>query len=211
MVIWRQARLSSINRAPTSPSVHHKPGALISAEASRMFWTSTTTVRAVWRRRPLALKVEETSDGRYRTNSYYGGPVIIFLIPPRRVGRDKQYLRWWPPPHGHNWLSGEVHTDAPAIRNERRRRNSPNIFWIQGVFQRWKPTDDGPNILSEKSRRTRPVCHIFQFRWIRMKVAWPANTRTGTQFEISELAQVTLDRFNQDAKAHLKRLNNIVR
>ncbi len=50
-----------------------------------------------------------------------------------------------------------------------------------------------------------------QFRSIRMKVVWPTNTRPGMQFEISQLAQVILDRFNQDAKAHLKRLNNIVR
>ena len=46
---------------------------------------------------------------------------------------------------------------------------------------------------------------------MRMKVAWMANTRPDMQFEISQLAQVTQERFEKDTKAHLKRLNSIVR
>ena len=49
------------------------------------------------------------------------------------------------------------------------------------------------------------------FRSMRMKVAWMANTRPDMQFKISQLVQVTQERFDKDAKAHLKRLNFIVR
>ena len=46
---------------------------------------------------------------------------------------------------------------------------------------------------------------------MRMKVAWSANTRPDMQFEKSQLAQVTHDRFAQNAAAYLKRLNAVVR
>ena len=46
---------------------------------------------------------------------------------------------------------------------------------------------------------------------MRTKVAWLANTRPDLQFETFPPAQVTLDSFNQDAEANLKRLNTIVR
>lgn len=46
---------------------------------------------------------------------------------------------------------------------------------------------------------------------MRMKVAWLANTRPDMQFVIFQLAQVTRELFEKDAKAHLKRLNAITR
>ena len=49
------------------------------------------------------------------------------------------------------------------------------------------------------------------FRSMRMRVAWLANTRPDLQFEISRLAQVTEVIFKQDAAAHVKKLNFIVR
>ena len=49
------------------------------------------------------------------------------------------------------------------------------------------------------------------FRSIRMRVAWIADTRPDLQFEISRLAEVTGGVFKQDATAHIKRLDTIVR
>lgn len=49
-----------------------------------------------------------------------------------------------------------------------------------------------------------------QFRSMLMKLAWLPNTRLNLQFEISQLAQVTEQRFKKDATAHLKRLNNAI-
>ena len=49
------------------------------------------------------------------------------------------------------------------------------------------------------------------FRSMRMRLAWLANTRPDLQFEISQLAQITGRRFNDDARAHLKRLNAAIR
>ena len=46
---------------------------------------------------------------------------------------------------------------------------------------------------------------------MRMRLAWLTNTRPDLQFEISQLAQITLERFNEAARAHLKRLNNDIR
>ena len=49
------------------------------------------------------------------------------------------------------------------------------------------------------------------FRSLRMRLAWLANTRPDLKFDISQLAQVTAKRFEEDAKAHLKRLNASIR
>ena len=49
------------------------------------------------------------------------------------------------------------------------------------------------------------------FRSMRMRVAWLANTRPDMQFEISQLAQVTKERFDADPMAHIKKLNNSIR
>ena len=49
-----------------------------------------------------------------------------------------------------------------------------------------------------------------QFRSMRMKLAWLANTRPDCLFEISQLAQVTEDMFNQKPKQILQRLNKAV-
>jgi len=53
--------------------------------------------------------------------------------------------------------------------------------------------------------------NFSDFRSMRMRIAWLANTRPDMQFEISQLAQVTEQRFREDAAAHLKMLNDLVR
>ena len=44
-----------------------------------------------------------------------------------------------------------------------------------------------------------------------MKFAWLANTRPDLLFEISQLVEVTLERFFRSARAHWKRLNTAIR
>ena len=50
-----------------------------------------------------------------------------------------------------------------------------------------------------------------QYRSMRMRLAWLANTRPDLQFEISQIAQVAAQRFKDDAHAHLLRLNAAIR
>ena len=45
------------------------------------------------------------------------------------------------------------------------------------------------------------------FRSMRMRFAWLANTRPDCLFEISQLAQVTEDRFAKEGAAAIRRLN----
>ena len=49
------------------------------------------------------------------------------------------------------------------------------------------------------------------FRSMRMRLAWLANTRPDLQFEISQLAQITGQRFSDNAPAHVQRLNAAIR
>ena len=46
---------------------------------------------------------------------------------------------------------------------------------------------------------------------MRMKLSWLAHTRLDLLFEISQLAQITLERFNTSARAHWKWLNTAIR
>ena len=46
---------------------------------------------------------------------------------------------------------------------------------------------------------------------MRMRLAWLSNTRPDLLFEISQMAQITLERFKEDAQAHWKRLNAAIR
>jgi len=46
---------------------------------------------------------------------------------------------------------------------------------------------------------------------MRHKLVWPAHTRADCLFEISQLAQVTIDRFNSDGKACITHLNKAIR
>ena len=46
---------------------------------------------------------------------------------------------------------------------------------------------------------------------MRMKLAWLSNSRPDLLFEISQLAQITLERFKDCARAHWKRLNTSIR
>lgn len=46
---------------------------------------------------------------------------------------------------------------------------------------------------------------------MRMKIARFSNTRPDMQFEISQLAQIKQLRFDSDAAAHIKRINQLVR
>ena len=50
-----------------------------------------------------------------------------------------------------------------------------------------------------------------EFRSMRMKVAWLANTRPDLQFEISQMTQVAMDRFSEDAATLIKRFNVVIR
>ena len=50
-----------------------------------------------------------------------------------------------------------------------------------------------------------------EFRSMRMKLGWLANTRPDLQFEISQLGQITRDRFRNNARVCVKRLNAAVR
>ena len=50
-----------------------------------------------------------------------------------------------------------------------------------------------------------------QFRSMRMRLAWLSNTRPDLLFEISQCAQVTLERFKAKAQAFWKRLNSAIR
>ena len=50
-----------------------------------------------------------------------------------------------------------------------------------------------------------------EFRSMRMKLAWLANTRPDLQFAISQLAQVTQARFDTNAMGYVKNLNSTVR
>ena len=49
-----------------------------------------------------------------------------------------------------------------------------------------------------------------KFRSMRMRLAWMANTRPDMLLEISQIAQITLERFKQGAQAHWKRLNSAI-
>lgn len=50
-----------------------------------------------------------------------------------------------------------------------------------------------------------------EFRSMRMRLAWLANTRPDCQFEISQLAQVTENRFEADRSSFIRRLNKATR
>ena len=50
-----------------------------------------------------------------------------------------------------------------------------------------------------------------EYRSMRMKLAWLANSRPDMQFEISQLAQITQNVFENEPKKHVKRLNSLVR
>ncbi len=56
-----------------------------------------------------------------------------------------------------------------------------------------------------------PSSPFSDFRSMRMRLAWLANTRPDLLFEISQLAQITLERFKESARAHWKRLNLAIR
>lgn len=52
---------------------------------------------------------------------------------------------------------------------------------------------------------------FLEFRSMRMKLGWLANTRPNVLFEIATLAQVTLEHFDSNRKECLRRLNRAVR
>ena len=52
-----------------------------------------------------------------------------------------------------------------------------------------------------------PSSSLADFRSMRMKLAWLANSGPDLLFEISELTQIVLERFNESARAHWKTLN----
>ena len=54
-------------------------------------------------------------------------------------------------------------------------------------------------------------CSFNNFRSMRMRLAWLANTHPDFQFEISQIAQITGQSFSENASAHLQRLNAAIR
>lgn len=50
-----------------------------------------------------------------------------------------------------------------------------------------------------------------KFRSMPMKLAWLAHSHPDLLFEIWQMAQITLERFNESSQAHRKRLNNAIR
>ena len=50
-----------------------------------------------------------------------------------------------------------------------------------------------------------------EFRSMRMRLAWLANTRSDLQFEISQITQITEQSFSENATTHLQRLNDAIR
>jgi len=63
-----------------------------------------------------------------------------------------------------------------------------------------------------KNLETLPMDADFPaFRSMRMKLAWLVHTRADCLFEISQLAQVTVERFNKDRKSSITRLNKATR
>lgn len=66
-------------------------------------------------------------------------------------------------------------------------------------------------LYSRKLEQLSMSSPFSQFRSMRMRVAWLSNTRPDIQYEISQLAQVTQEKFNRNASTHLKRLNSVVK
>jgi len=63
-----------------------------------------------------------------------------------------------------------------------------------------------------KNLETLPMDADFAtFRSMRHKLAWLAHTRADCLFEISQLAQVTVERFQKERTASLRRLNKAIR
>ena len=56
-----------------------------------------------------------------------------------------------------------------------------------------------------------PSSNFSDFRSVRMRLAWLANTCPDLLIEIYQLAQITLERFNEGSAAHWKRLNSAIR
>jgi len=76
--------------------------------------------------------------------------------------------------------------------------------------------DDGSLLQHQKSYlknlETLPMDADFAaFRSMRHKLAWLAHTRADCLFEISQLAQVTAERFREERTASLRRLNKAIR
>jgi len=76
--------------------------------------------------------------------------------------------------------------------------------------------DDGSLLQHQRSYlknlETLPIDADFAaFRSMRMKLAWLAHTRADCMFEISQLAQVTIERFEGERTASIRRLNKAIR
>ena len=63
----------------------------------------------------------------------------------------------------------------------------------------------------KKLEELDPSSSFNDFRSMRMRLAWLANTRPDLQFEISQIAQITGQRFSENAPAHVQRLNAAIR
>ena len=63
------------------------------------------------------------------------------------------------------------------------------------------------NFFMKKLEELELSSSLGKYRSMRMRLAWLANTRLDLQFEISQIAQFTAERFNDDVRATLLRLN----
>ena len=63
----------------------------------------------------------------------------------------------------------------------------------------------------QKLERLHLEASFSEFRSMRMRLAWLANTRPDCQFEISQLAQVTEDRYLAEQPTLVRRLNRATR
>ena len=69
------------------------------------------------------------------------------------------------------------------------------------------PLEQNQRFYMKNLEALSPSSGFKEFRSMWMKLAWLANTRPDCQFEISQLAQVTGDRFDEDKRSVIRRLN----
>ena len=65
--------------------------------------------------------------------------------------------------------------------------------------------------LKKLEEMVRQSSEFSDFRSMRMKIAWMSNTRPDLQLEISQLAQITQQHFDDNANVCIKKLNDAVR
>ena len=67
------------------------------------------------------------------------------------------------------------------------------------------------NLYVEKLEELDPTSDYGKFRAMRMHLSWLSNTHPDLLFEISQLALIRLERFNESAQAHWECVNTAIR